>query len=275
MNLFEAVEHVMRHRGICLAAGVLIAGLCGCAPRGAAERFGKTFYLDGAGNWGFGSSEVPEGLRQAGYHGDVEVFMWTISFNPLVDQLVTANARLRSAILADKIKNYARRHPDCEINIIALSAGTGVAVWAVEQLDDKARVNNLILLGSSLSSTYDMRKALRHIDGKVVAYYSAHDNVLEAVRVVGTIDGKRGVDSVGQVGLHPPGGPYPQIVNIGWSRKYLPLGWAGAHTDCTNEVFVRRELSRYLLKEAEQTSTQQACREEPEFASVAAVCGIP
>jgi pimeloyl-ACP methyl ester carboxylesterase len=249
----------MRHRGIFLLVGFVAAGLCaGCEKRGAAERFGKTFYLDGAGNWGFGASDVPEGLRQAGYHGDVEVFMWTISFNPLVDQLVTGNARLRSAILANKIKEYARRHPDREINVIALSAGTGVAVWAVEQLDGKARVNNLILLGSSLSSTYDMRKALRHIDGNVVAYYSPHDNVLDAVRVVGTIDGKRGVDSIGQVGLHPPGGPFPQIVNIGWSRKYLPLGWAGAHTDCTNQLFVRRELSRHLIKQAEEAPTQRA-----------------
>ncbi len=264
----------MRHREIWLVIGLVAAALCsGCAARGAAERFGKTFYLDGAGNWGFGSSDVPEGLRQAGYHGDVEVFMWTISFNPLVDQLATGNARLRSAILADKIKDYARRHPDCEINVIALSAGTGVAVWAIEQLDGKARVNNLILLGSSLSSTYDMRKALRHVDGKVVAYHSPHDNVLEAVRVVGTIDGKRGVDSVGQVGLHPPGGPYPQIVNIGWSRKYLPLGWAGAHTDCTNQVFVRRELSRHLVRETEEAPTQQARREMPDLGPLAAARG--
>jgi hypothetical protein len=36
-------------------------------------------------------------------------------------------------------------------------------------------------------------------------------------------------------------------VNIGWSRRWLRLGWAGAHTDCTNEQFVRAEIARRLM----------------------------
>ena len=51
---------------------VAVAGLtalAGCAvhrtdPR--AEPFGKTIYLDGAGNWGFGVAAVPAGLKDAG-----------------------------------------------------------------------------------------------------------------------------------------------------------------------------------------------------------------
>ena len=249
----------MNRWNVLLWAAVFLVGLCaGCEKRGAAERFGKTFYLDGAGNWGFGASEVPDGLKQAGYQGDVEVYIWTISFNPLVDQLVTGNARLRALALADKIKAYAVQYPDRKINMIALSAGTGVAVWAVENLGGSAHINNLILLGSSLSSDYDMRKALKNIDGHVYVYHSEHDNVLEAVRVLGTIDGKRGVDSAGFVGLHPPGGPDPKIVNIPWSRKWLALGWAGAHTDCTNARFVRYELSKHVVQPGETIPTATA-----------------
>lgn len=231
---------------------LLTLGMCtGCETHGAAERFGKTYYLDGAGNWGFGANEVPTGLRQAGYQGDVEIYLWTMSLNPLVDQLVTANARFRAAALADKIKGYAQRNPGRKINVIALSAGTGVAIWAIEDLGGKARINNVMLLGSSLSYNYDVRRALRNIDGKIYVYCSRQDSVLEAVRTIGTIDGKRGVDSAGMVGLHPPGGDNPKIVNIPWSRKWLPLGWAGAHTDCTNQKFVRYELGRHLVDSAE------------------------
>lgn len=51
---------------------IALAG-AGCKKRGAAEPFGKTFYLGGASNVDVFSSGVPEGLRQAGYRGDVQI----------------------------------------------------------------------------------------------------------------------------------------------------------------------------------------------------------
>jgi hypothetical protein len=198
------------------------------------------------------TTEVPAGLREAGYRGDVESFVWTMSFFPLVDQLVTINAKARAGLLANRIEQYHRSYPENEINIIALSAGTGVAVWAVEELDDEARVHNLILLGSSLSHDYDVREALRRMEGKVYVYHSPHDAVLEAVRLVGTIDGKRGVDSAGQVGLKVPPGAEDRIANTGWSRRYVRYGWAGGHTDCINARFVRYVLGPLIVGPPQQ-----------------------
>ncbi len=229
------------------AAIASLALLAGCND--PTEQFGKTYYLDGAGNWGFGVAEVAAGLRAAGYAGHVEVYLWTMSFNPAIDQVNRPAARLRAAFLADKIQDYLRRYPGNNVNIIALSAGTGVTVWAVETLKPPAKVNNIVLLGSSLSYDYDMRRALRNIKGKVVVYYSPHDSVLEGpVRVLGTIDGKVGTDSAGMTGLHPPGGHRGKIVNIAWSPKYQRYGWTGAHTDCTSEPFVRAEISRSIVE---------------------------
>lgn len=221
----------------------------GCQMRGAAEPFGKTFYLGGASNIDLLTSGVPDGLRQAGYRGDVQIFIWTISFNPLVDQLLTVNAQARAGLLARQIDDYHKRYPHNDINVIALSAGTGVAVWAIEKLDEDTRIDNLILLGSSLSHNYDVRKALRHVRGRIYVYHSPHDMVLETVRIVGTVDGKRGVDSVGQVGLAVPPEAAGRIVNTGWSRQYLRYGWAGGHTDCTNARFVRHVLGPLIVPE--------------------------
>ncbi len=238
-------------RAVLLLGAVSTLGLfSGCAATttgGAAEKFGKTFYLDGAGNWGFGASEVPAGMAQAGYRGDVEIFVWTMTFIPLADQLNYPGARVRAAALADRISNYHRRYPQNTINVIALSAGTGVATWGVENLPPDVRIHNLVLLGSSLSHDYDMTKALRHMTGKIYTYYSPHDTVLQTVRVVGTIDQKRGVDSIGLVGLTPPPGQEDRVVNTAWSERWLKLGWAGAHTDCTNQLFVRFEIAPHLL----------------------------
>lgn len=224
----------------------------GCLDPGhspQAERNGKTFYLDGAGNWGYGMADVPTGLRQANYQGDVEVFVWTTSAFPLVDQLNIGAARIRAAQLASRIDKYEEKYPDRDVNVIALSAGTGVATWAVENLKNGVQINNLILLGSSLSANYDMSKALSHMTGKIYVYYSPNDAVLQAVRVVGTIDGKRGVDSAGQAGLIAPPGMQDRIVNIGWSENWRKLNWHGGHTDTTNIVFVRNEIAKHIVPE--------------------------
>ncbi|MCG3130133.1 MAG: hypothetical protein FLDDKLPJ_00881 [Phycisphaerae bacterium] len=239
-----------------LAAGMLL-GASGCADPGTQrrEKFGKTFYLDGAGNLGFGASDVPSGLRRAGYRGDVEIYMWTTSLNPLVDQLNIPAARFRASVLADKIIAYQKQHPENQINVIALSAGTGVATWAIEELKGRAKVNNLILLGSSLSNDYDMSTALQNMTGRIYVYYSPNDAVLEIVKLVGTIDGKRGVPSVGQVGLKAPPGQESRIVNIGWNEEWTRFGWAGTHTDCTSGQFVQVQISKHIVAPVGTAST--------------------
>ena len=230
-----------------LFAPLLTVLVVGCQTGGLAEKYGKTFYLDGAGNWGDGGTSVAHGLLAAGYQGDVEEYVWTTSFNPLVDQLNVVAARIRSGALARKISAYRKRFPNNNVNLVALSAGTGVATWAVEQLDPSSKINNLILLGSSLSYDYDMTKALSNMTGNIYVYCSPHDSVLESVRKIGTIDGKRGVDSIGYVGLTPPKNLADRVINTTWSRKWLKYGWAGAHSDCTNAIFVRRELAKHIV----------------------------
>ena len=231
-------------------AALALLILAGCNglhnPR---EDFGKTYYLDGAGNWGYGVATVPEGLRQAKYQGDVEVFIWTSSFNPAVDQINILGNKLRAGLLSGKIQDYLRRHPENDVNLIALSAGTGIATWAVEGLSGDYKVTNLVLLGSSLSYDYDMTKALSHMRGDVYVYYSPHDEVLTTgARALGTVDRKY-VDGAGLSGLRPNGRSSPRVKNIPWNHRYSALGWTGAHTDATSQAFVREVISRHILPE--------------------------
>lgn len=226
---------------------LLLLAVSGCHEGRAAERFGKTFYLDGAGNWGFGMYDVPAGLKEAGYAGDVEIYIWTTSLMPLIDQLNIIGAKLRAMALTDRIKQYRRRYPDNDVNLIALSAGTGVLIWAVEGLSAETRVNNVVLLGSSLSHDYDVSRALERMTGRIYVYHSPHDEILSAVTLIGTIDGKRGVKSAGQVGLEPPAGSEDRVVNVPWHRRYVRFGWTGAHTDCTSKKFVKEVIAHHVM----------------------------
>jgi hypothetical protein len=236
---------------IALAGMLLLATGCQRSGRivsaSTPERFGKTFYLDGAGNWGWGQTSVGEGLRRAGYRGDVEVFLWTTSLNPIIDQLNIVAAKLRARQLAGKIEDYHRRYPDSEINIVALSAGTGVATWAIENLNGGAKINNFAMLGSSLSHSYDVRRALTNMTGSIFVFYSRLDGVLPHTLLVGTIDGRRGVKPAGLIGLDVPPGAKDRVINIAWTEDAKKFGWQGGHVDTTNPVFVANEIAPRIL----------------------------
>jgi hypothetical protein len=67
------------------------AAISGCAnPK---EKFGRTWYIDGAGNWGFGVLDVPLGLEDAGYKGCVSNYHWSLTMNPALDQTLRFIAR--------------------------------------------------------------------------------------------------------------------------------------------------------------------------------------
>jgi len=210
---------------------------------------GRTYYIDGAGNWGFGVSSVHRGLARAGYQGNILNYRWSPTLNPALDQTIgRPAARLSGRHLGREISAYLDKQPGRPVNIIALSAGTGVAIWACEELRPGHQVDNVILLGSSLSSEYDMGKALQHVAGGVYVYHSTADAILQGpVRMLGTIDGKVGVESAGLVGLQPESGRSEKIHNIGWTQRYERYGWRGSHTGATSEVFVRTMLAKHVV----------------------------
>lgn len=224
-----------------------LVGSTGCAATfGRKAQNGITFYCPGAGNFDFGDVGVRQGLEAAGYQGQVASVLWTVSFNPAIDQRL-GNARLGGVRLARTIEQYVDRYPGRSVNVIGLSAGTGVAIWALEDLKPGYRVDNVVLLGSSLWYRYDVSKALRQVNGRVYNYYSPNDQVLAGLmKVFGTIDGVFGEDGAGAVGLHPPKGS-ARVVNIQWQPAFERYGNFGNHTDGTRAPFVKEYISKHIM----------------------------
>ena len=213
------------------------------------DAFGRTYYIDGAGNWGCGVKEVRQALKEAGYKGRIINYTWSPTLNPVLDQTIGRPvARRKGKKPGEQITRYLTEYPNTDVNIIALSAGTGVATWACEHIGPNVQVTNVIMLGSSLSSSYDMSKALKNIKGDVYVYYSQHDAILSgAVRLLGTIDGELGANSAGLVGLHPAHCRADNIHNISWSQRYEQYGWCGGHIDSTSEAFILSVVSLHIV----------------------------
>lgn len=238
-----------RHKLLVFAVCALSA-LCaaGCATSsGSRAGAGVTYYCPGAGNYDFGDVGIRSGLRRAGYEGEVVPFYWTCSFNAAIDQIVRANPRQRARVLADDIMAFIDRNPGTPVNLIGLSAGSGVVIWALENLRPGYHVDEVILLSSSLSSDYDVRAALERVRGHIFVYYSDRDVVLRGpMKLVGTIDGVPGAEAAGRIGLHGPGSS-ERVINLRWQPEWKKHGHHGGHTDATNAAFAAAELSQRLL----------------------------
>ncbi len=242
-----------------IGAAWAVVAASGCSSaHPVLEPYGKTYYLDGAGGLGFGQREVPEGLRRGRYRGDCEVFNWSVTRNPLLEQMDPLGFnKLAARSLAHRIKGYKQKYPDNHVNIIALSAGTGVTVWALERLKGEYKVNNVFFVGSSLAHSYDMDQALKSVEGKVFVYHSPRDLILPWVKLFGTVDGKLGSKVAGQLGLRIKESYRGKVVNIGWEKKWERLGWSGGHTDCVGRSFVQYEIARRLKVAPRRAPTEK------------------
>jgi pimeloyl-ACP methyl ester carboxylesterase len=218
-----------------IAATLLLAG--GCAMPTAPDRAermtrGYVYYLDGASggsllrNWAGG---VQQGLLDAGYDGAGEMYTWQTGLG--------------------LVEGYRSDHPDPPITIIGLSAGTAIAAFTLEQMPAKLMVENVIMLSGSLSATYDLTAALRHVNGKMYVFTSHRDSVLTMLLPVGgTADRASGTtETIGVEGPRLPEDASAEtrslyaekIVLIAWNEEFKKYGHQGGHTDSVKAPFVR------------------------------------
>ncbi len=249
------------------ATFVLIGGSgCAWAPKLASDfrgrPFGQTFYVGGAGPVGqvVGTFDVPKGLRNAGYRGAIEVFAWQTSVGGTIrDQVDRGRNLTQSRRLARRIRKYLDEHPDRPVNLIALSAGTGIAAWALESLPASYKVQNVVFLSSSLSRGYDLTRALEHVNGHLYAFHSPNDRVLRyMVPIAGSVDRNFGRGTAaGLYGFRLPAlaGPEARRIyrarlrNRAYCPRYRLYGYDGHHHDCTARAFVSRILAPLLMEE--------------------------
>ncbi|HWL95658.1 MAG TPA: hypothetical protein VNT79_19220 [Phycisphaerae bacterium] len=236
-------------------AGSIFGEITSWQPHGDAWE-GITYYVGGAGPIGnIGSFDVPGGLRDAGYDGDVRVFTWQ-SWLHSGDQLNLGRNREKAMELAEMIRRNRRQYPRAAVNIIALSAGTGIATFALEFLPESAAVNNVVFLSCSMSSSYDLTRALRRVRGKLYVVHSKSDGVLKnLVWYTGTIDRSAGDEGIaGLDGFRLPRSAfgetrqqYAKLVNVRYRREFRMSDYQGGHVDSTARMFVRRYVAPALM----------------------------
>jgi hypothetical protein len=238
-----------------LLAGALAAG-CNQMNYTSPERYdrGLVVCLSGAGGMMGECDRIRDGLASGGVDRAIEVFGWSRG-DVLSDQVSVESNRRIAGTLARRLESYATEHPGRPVHLVGISAGTGLVVWAMEDLQQGFQVDGAVILASSLDTRYDLSKALAKIKDHLYSFNSLADTVLSlGVTWAGTVDRKGGLAG-GFVGFSPPDGAsedakalyHEKLTQIGWWPGDAILGHAGDHLGATSPTFVRVRIAPLIL----------------------------
>jgi hypothetical protein len=254
----------------CLACIGLVLWTGGCSQtmpdRAVRMTRGYLYYLDGAGggrplsNW---SGGIKQGMLEAGYSGAGEMFSWNTGLGVVADQDASvAYKRSKAAELASRIQEYRRQQPAAPVTLMGLSAGTALVVFTLEALPADCQADNVVLLSSSISATYDLTQSLRRVRTRMYVFTSEKDGVLALlVPASGTADRQKGVEPAGLRGFQVPSPvsaetrtQYAKISYIGWKPEFELAGNFGGHTDVVKAPFVQEFIAPLVMLSGARTT---------------------
>jgi pimeloyl-ACP methyl ester carboxylesterase len=196
--------------------------------------------------------DLVAGLKDGGWAGPIDIYDWTEN-DPGLDALM---ARKRNGREAEKVAKWiedkVRKDPALQITITSHSAGTGIAVWALEKLPDDVQVDSWVMLASALSPDYDLSKAMKHVRGKVHNFYSPNDTIVlgAGTTMFGTIDGKKtaaaGLEGFKALPVREEP-QYARLVQHPWIKEYLTFENAGTHIGYMARPWVSHVLAPLVL----------------------------
>jgi hypothetical protein len=180
----------------------------------------------------------------------IRMVPWGLGFGRWhADLTNVANRDANARALAETIRHSKAGQPECPIFLVAKSGGSGIAVKALELLDEDS-VERVVLLAPALSPAYDLTRALRAVRREIVVFWSPLDIIIlgAGTRVFGTMDRVRSVGA-GLVGFRVPASKsadagqhreYDKLRQIRWSPRMVTSGNFGGHMGPDSPFFLRK-----------------------------------
>jgi len=174
-------------------------------------------------------------------------------WNPLHLAMQRHN-RTQARVVAELIVSYQRNFPGQPVHLIGHSAGAGMALFVLEQLEENQAVTSVTLMAAAVSRKFDVMPLLSRTKAGIWNFYSALDlpTVGLGTMIFGTMD-RRHTISAGAMGFltrdHESGSPEisqeqgPRLNQIPY-QKSMARSWNfGGHFGSTNAVFVRENIA--------------------------------
>lgn len=212
---------------------------------------GTIFVVGGINDVLFVTNGWRYGLKRAGLPHAVVPFRWQQGFVATLtfaDLWRTAHHRASAADLAGRIRATRAVGP---VHVVAHSAGTAIAAYALEQLPPDEPATSAVLVGSALSPGYDLSAAIRGCAFGVMAVESWQDAFFLGLgtSLLGTAD-RVWTPAAGMVGFRPPGDPAAaaRFHRVRWHPRFVRDGWLGGHLSVASPRFAARALADWVRR---------------------------
>lgn len=251
MSLKDVNDRAPILTGILIIAS--LAGPLGCRSTGskqpAADRL--VIVVPGAGG-AAGLGGLVRGLRDADPHARYETFAWgappPLFMLNLQNQAIHDDAERKLArLIADRAAatTTAMRN---RVQLVAHSAGCGVALGALRRLDRQASpvVSLVVLIAPSVSPAYDLSACAQSVGGPIHVFYSDRDNLWLSWRTgtFGTYDNVK-TRAAGNAGFAEP--TPANVVQHPYDETWKSLGNRGGHFDALSRQFAHQIIAPLLL----------------------------
>lgn len=195
---------------------------------------------------------LTSGLLQGGIDADLQIYDWTGADRGLASLTNVKRHEEQSTIVAKLIEQRLKAQPDAHVILTAHSAGTGIAVWALEKLPEDMKIDELVLIASALSPDYDLSRALRHVKNRAYAFNSELDVIVlgAGCRTMGTVDRVK-TDAAGRVGFRVPqdpavAGQYGKFVQYPYDPDWMRFRNNGEHIGPMMRPFAREVIAAVI-----------------------------
>jgi len=247
--------------GVVLLSG-LLAGGCSNAEYMTENRLsrGLVVILPGIEGESGLNRDIRRGLANAGVDRAMPIWSWGRPLpiiGLLVNQIDFLGNRIAGSGIAARIRKYQDKYPGRPVHVIGHSGGGGVAVFVADDMGKDHKIDGLILLSASISSAYDLTKALGNCRNGILNIYSKDDVGLLglATIVLGTVDGTHG-PSAGLIGFDQPNAKAPEAKQIAYVRLYqvaidpdMLFEASTTHASTTQIHFISLYVSPWILAE--------------------------
>ena len=245
-----------------LALAVAAIGGCfsGNAPYMTPERLdrGLVVILPGIEGVSRTNLRIRRAIDDGGVDRSLQIWPWGWPV-PLVgmvmNQIDFVGNYLNAHVIARRIMTYQDEYPGRPVHIVGQSGGGGIAIMAAQALPEDRQIDGVILLSASMSSAYDIAKALKRSRSGIVNYYNPNDAILLAIAttVLGNVDGLHG-PSAGLIGFDEPGESASDERKEAYRKLYqirltslMVAGRNGSHFSTSRYDFLAQYVTPLLL----------------------------
>jgi pimeloyl-ACP methyl ester carboxylesterase len=223
-------------------------------PEGAET--GLVLVADGCGGVELCEMAIRQVMSEHGGTCRVEPVPWGHGFGRwFADLTDVANHEAQSKGIVATVLDWIERNPSKPVFLVGKSGGTWIVVKALEDLP-AGSVEAVVLLSAAISPDYDLSKALRAVNRRMVSFWSPLDVVVLGLGtwLFKTTDRVRSF-SAGLVGFRRPeplGDEgqrlYDKFEQIRWGPKMARTGYFGGHVGPDSPAFLRKYVVPLLTR---------------------------